>query len=121
MRKEWSRVVQGLSNFKNNDNSKFKLHKIIYLKGKRNELYIGMINMMNVLIKIFNLDHGKIWKDLKEKDDIVSILEILISIITKNKFKISIECNKKDFEEILEQRYLEVLTFHLFMKRLKPR
>lgn len=64
MRSE-SKVIQGLDDFKNKDESIYQLHKIVYLKDKRNEIDTGLINMINVLIKICNLDHQEIWKDFE--------------------------------------------------------
>ena len=81
IRKEWSKVIQGLDDFPIKDTSKYKLHSIVYLKDHRNELDTGIINMMNVLIKICGLDHSSIWykfdgKNIEEK---LQDLFILIS------------------------------------------
>lgn len=115
IRKEWSRVVQGLSDFENIDDSEFQLHKIVYLSEKRNELDTGMINMMNVLIKIFNLDHSEIWKNFEGIEDIETKFQLVVSEISKNNNKtykinnkifrndntISIEWDKNSVQEII--------------------
>ena len=68
IRKEWSTVIQGLNNFKGKNISPYKINDIVYLKKKRNELDTGIINMMNVLIKIFNIDHQSFWNGFLDED-----------------------------------------------------
>lgn len=68
IRNDWSEVVQGLEDFKTIDNSAYKTHMIVYLKEKRNELKSGIINMINVLIKIFKIDHKDFWSNFTGKN-----------------------------------------------------
>ena len=65
IKKEWSKVIQGHSNFPVIDKSKYKTHSIEYSNIKRNEVAIGIINMMNVLIKICNINHKKFWTNFE--------------------------------------------------------
>ncbi|CAF0709629.1 unnamed protein product [Brachionus calyciflorus] len=81
IRNEWSRVVQGLDDFETLDKSEYSLNLIVYKREKRNEIKSGVINMMNVLIKIFQIDHEKFWKNFKGTN-IEKKLRELFSIIT---------------------------------------
>lgn len=63
IRRAWLKVVQGLENFSDQDDSKYNLHKILYLNDKSNELECGIINLMNVLIRICEIDHFNFWMD----------------------------------------------------------
>lgn len=104
IRNEWSKVIQGLPNFTSeDDDGKYKLNEILYIKKEvRNEVEPGIINMMNILIKIFKIDHIKFWQGFKGKDNIHEKLLELFNLIS-NGCKISIK-NYKFEEEKIGQR-----------------
>ena len=80
IRNDWSKVVQGLNDFPITTQNKYKLNKIMYTKEKRNEISTGIINMMNILIHICNIDHGKFWADFDGKNiesKLINLFEIL--------------------------------------------
>lgn len=83
IRKEWSRVVQGLDNF-NYETKKtpYNTNLIIYKREMRNEIKSGLINMMNVLIKIFDLDHKTFWSNFRGIKDIKRKVKLLFKLIT---------------------------------------
>ena len=110
IRKEWSRVIQGLDDFEVVKDSIFKTHQIVYLKDKRNELKSGIINMMNALIKICEIDHKQFWADF-DGTNIEDKLQELFEEITpefanremeicmiSSKFKPFKFLNRTDFE-----------------------
>ena len=102
VRKDWSRVIQGHDNFSNSDEGKYKLNSILYLNSNRNELDTGIINMMNILIKIFNINHEIFWNDFNNRPHIEYKLQKLFEIITPcfSKRIISIEMIDPSFKEI---------------------
>lgn len=100
IRNDWSKVVQGLDNFATKDASKYKLNEILYMKKDlRNEVGPGIINMMNILIKICNIDHEGFWKDFNGIRDTERKLLELFNMISSCKSKISIKnCRLKEEE-----------------------
>lgn len=91
IRKEWSRVIQGLHDFNELTNSKYKLHKIVYLKNSRNELDTGIINMMNVLINLFEINHEDFWSDfdsLNIETKLGDLMKLISPDFQKEKMKI---------------------------------
>lgn len=62
MRKDWSRVVQGLDDFENKDGSRYRTNVLSYRRASRNEINAGIMNMMNFLMKMFRIDNGSFWK-----------------------------------------------------------
>jgi hypothetical protein len=105
IRNEWSMVIQGLDNFEPEDKSPYKLDKITYkIAQKRNEVKSGIINMMNVLIKIFNINHEELWKDFEGKNDIESKLKQLFSLISSDSTKISISNCRFEEREVVTSR-----------------
>lgn len=85
IRKEWSRVVQGLDDFASEpSNPPYNTHLIAYKREKRNEIKSGMINMMNVLIKIFHLDHRVFWSNFRGQHNMEKKLKDLFSTINPN-------------------------------------
>lgn len=90
VRNEWSRVIQGLDNFSTVDNSKYKLNKIVYVAKKRNEVEVGMLNMMNILIKICNVNHDEFWRDF-DGENIFGKIEELLSIISSTTMNITVK------------------------------
>lgn len=97
IREDWSRVVQCLSDFKTIDHSEYKTHLIVYKReNQRNEIKSGIINMMNVLIKIFQIDHKTFWNKKITKETIGDLLAKLFKILkakigVKNGFKINFD------------------------------
>ena len=80
IRQDWSKVIQGLDDFEIVNDDEHKTHLIVYLKENRNELKSGIINMMNVLIKICNVDHKAFWKGFDGKDieeKIIQLFELI--------------------------------------------
>lgn len=83
IRKEWSKVVQGLDDFNDEIKKKpYNTHLIVYKREMRNEIKSGIINMMNVLIKIFKVDHKAFWRNFKGKRSIEGKLNQLFNLIT---------------------------------------
>lgn len=108
IREEWSKVIQDLDDFPIEDDSKYKLNKIQYvLKNMRNELNSGIINMMNVLIRICNIDHGEFWRDFKGKQNISEKIEKLFTMLSAGNCTISL--GKSKFEEEKIDKRMEVL------------
>ena len=73
VRNDWSKVIQDLENFSSNNytDDKHYLNMLFYNRNGeyegnsyRNEVYTGFINMTNMLIHIFGLDHSKLWGTL---------------------------------------------------------
>lgn len=96
IRKEWSKVVQGLSNFENIDKGECKLHSINYIKCKRNEIEPGIINMMNILIKICELDHDSFWSDFNGKNLKLKLVDLFSQIspgFSSQKVSLGIDSN----------------------------
>ena len=54
VRRDWSKVIRGLND---------SIHKLHLIEYNINEAYRGIISMMNVLIKICNVNHRAFWKD----------------------------------------------------------
>lgn len=63
VKSDWSKVVHRLEDFKGKENDIKMINKISYLTEKRDSLRCGLITMMNVLIKICNINHSEFWKD----------------------------------------------------------
>lgn len=94
IRSEWSKVVEGLPDFKAHDTSEFRTDLIVYKVDYRNEIKSGIINMMNVLIKICNLNHEKFWNDMTGKNmpDYIKIkLAELLQLMSNKNIEIRIE------------------------------
>lgn len=53
---------------------------IVYLKSPRNELDTGMINIMNVLIKICDINHEKFWSDFDGRNIEKKIEDLFVMI-----------------------------------------
>lgn len=122
IRMEWSRVVQGLNDFPADDedeDSNYNLHLIVYKREKRNEIKSGIINMMNVLINIFNIDHRNFWADFEEKC-IETKLKELFEIITP-KFpnrKAEIKLKSSKFSEFGSKDRIDFTgIFHLIFNQ----
>ena len=98
IRREWTKVIQGLENFGivDGNDCEFKTHLIVYLRGKRNEIKSGIINMMNVLIKICNVNHKVFWDDF-DGYNLEAKLEQLFKFISPkfqwNRLKIKVNSN----------------------------
>lgn len=85
IRKEWLEVVSCLEGFCVSECAT-RLKKIQYThdeKNKRNELKPQLENCINVLIRIFNLNHREIWSGSKEQY-VDSKLENVVKRIIKN-------------------------------------
>lgn len=117
IRNDWSKVIQGLDDFTSEDKSKYKLNKIVYLmKGMRNEVKSGIINMMNILIKICNIDHENFWKDFKGIEKInEKLLQLFNQISTSGSRIWIVNCNFK--EERIEKRMEIIGSFDVIFER----
>lgn len=120
IRKEWSKVVQGLSDFETEDFSNFKIHLIVYLKEKRNEIKCGIINMMNVLIRICGIDHSLFWSDFDGfniEQKVVDLFEIIFSKIKKERAYVVIDW--QSFHKFISKDKMDFSgTFNLVFKQM---
>ena len=123
IRNEWSKVVQGLSDFKTHDTSDFRTDLIVYKIDDRNEIKSGFINMMNALIKICNINHEKFWENINGKsmsECIESKLAELLQVISNK----NIEVETHDFRIFKSIDRLDftgnaVVTFRLIDRIIK--
>lgn len=94
IRSEWSKVVEGLPDFKAHDTSEFRTDLIVYKVDHRNEIKSGIINMMNVLIKICNFNHENFWNDMTGKNmpDYIKLkITELLQLMSNKNIEIRIE------------------------------
>ncbi|RNA10323.1 TKL IRAK kinase [Brachionus plicatilis] len=102
IRKEWSRVVQGLGDF-NSETKKtpYNTNLIVYKREMRNEIKSGLINMMNVLLKIFELDHKEFWSNFRGIKDIEGKVKRLFKLITPSfeARKVKVKIYEENFTE----------------------
>lgn len=78
-RNDWSKVVQDLDNNLFQCNSTYNPHIVEYIKNDcRNELQLGIINTMSILVRICSSSNNKILKDYNElfKNNYVSVHNI---------------------------------------------
>lgn len=103
VRKEWSRVVQGLDDFKNNDKSRYKTNILSYRKAGRNEINPGIINMMNFLMKICEVDNASFWSDFNGKKLDKKLKQLFKIISPRFQDRILVDTSNSNFKEFKSQ------------------
>lgn len=84
LKKDWARVIQNLSDSeKVKENDILKTHEIKYTDDKRTQLRRGVINLMNVLIKLYGIDHINFWESF-DGNSLTFKLQKLFSLIKPN-------------------------------------
>ena len=96
IRKDWSRVIQDLPDFKEKDESKYRTDLIVYVQSERNEVSAGIINMMNVLAMICGIDNIKLWDGLNDSN-LDEKLEWLLNELIDHKKNTTIRVKSSDF------------------------
>ena len=105
IRKEWSRVVQGLDDFEPVSKDKYNTHLLVYKREYRNEIKSGIINMMNMLIRICAINHNEFWKGfngkhlgikLKELLNCLTLRKEIVNVVTENFYQFE-SMNRTDF------------------------
>lgn len=119
IRQDWSKVIQGLDDFEVVNDDEHKTHLIVYLKENRNELKSGIINMMNVLIKICNVDHKAFWKGFDGKDIEEKIIQLFELISPKfEKQTLSLKAYPFSFTKFRSKRRTDFIgNFDLIFKQ----
>ena len=123
-RKDWSKVIQDWPHFSTDDeNAPFNTNKIVYKKNKNsqeggNEVKSGLINMMNLLMKITNKKESyrkEFWRGLSQNNIVDKLKQLLNSLKHPSCQKVATEVidsikefaslGRKDFEGTITLRF----------------